>query len=108
MKPEAPAYTVGPESHKLRIDRFLGQVAPERSRKEIARLLREGAVRVNGRRRGPGTFVRAGDSLTIHPPTEPKLGEPRIVLKTNTLLAIAKPPGFTTNPTPGKGPSLLS
>ena len=53
--------TVAPEHARLRVDAFLAQVLPWRSRRSLAELLAAGAVAVNGHRVKKAHRVAAGD-----------------------------------------------
>lgn len=94
--------------HRLRLDRFLQQVLADSSRKSIARMLRSGQVRVNGHPRDERHFVKHGDQVEIVDAPERTAEQPREILRTTHVVAIAKPPGIATNPVPGSTDSVLS
>ena len=59
--------TVAPDARAApaRLDVFVHAALPGLSRRLVHRLIREGGVRVNGRRTTKGTRVRAGDVVTV-------------------------------------------
>jgi RluA family pseudouridine synthase len=59
------AHVVGASEQRLRLDRFLRQVRPDLSRGAIDRLLRTGAVLVEGVPRGRDYFVRRGERIEV-------------------------------------------
>ncbi|MBM3318245.1 MAG: RluA family pseudouridine synthase [Candidatus Eisenbacteria bacterium] len=128
-------HIVGEAEHRLRLDRFLYLARPDLSRRAIERLLRSGAVRVDGAARdarhfvkrgerveiaagwgdeavaGPAPIARAGPGASPPCPAAPAgdgSGGPRILLASAGVLVIAKPPGLTTNPALRGEPSLLA
>ena len=109
MQPEPDRFTVGPEQHRIRIDRYLLGNRPDLGRGGIDRLLRTGRVRVGGRRRGPGTYVKRGDRVEIDlAPASPSPGPPALIHHSPSLLVVAKPPGVPTTPTGGGPGGLLA
>ncbi len=113
----ASAHEVGASEQRLRLDRFLRQVRPDLSRRAIERLLRTGAVRVEGVARGRDYFVKRGERVEVRDgartvtsaaaSTEEMIGAPRLILRTAQILIVAKPPGMTTNPAVQGERSLL-
>ncbi len=107
---------VGPDDHRLRLDRYLHKVRPDLSRRRIEMLLRTGNVLVNDHPRGLGYFVKRGDRVVIlasaaphaAPQAAPQAGpqisatpaghDPRWILRLPELLAVGKPPGMPTVP----------
>ena len=109
------ALIAGREHHRLRLDRFLHAARPDLSRGEIERLMRTGAVLVNGEPRDRSHFVKAGDRIEIGAAPArasgiddgpAQAGEPVEIARTSGLFAAGKPPGMPTNPVGGV-PSLL-
>jgi 23S rRNA pseudouridine1911/1915/1917 synthase len=112
----ASAHEVGASEQRLRLDRFLRTVRPDLSRRGIDRLLRTGAVKVDGVPRGPDYFVKRGERIEVRNDARtaastvgamdaprdalvtPGSGAPRLILRTAQILIVAKPPGMTTNP----------
>jgi len=104
------AHVVDADAHRLRLDRFLATVRPDLGRHAIDRLLRTGAVRVNGRPHDAHYFVKRGDRIEVRAGGEAaaRAEAPRVLLATPQIAAVAKPPGWTTNPVGGAGPDLLA
>jgi RluA family pseudouridine synthase len=107
MEGSATSHPVGESEHRLRLDRFLLKVRADLGRRTIARLLRAGAVRIDGTPRDERYFVKQGETVEVHAPPIPPVGSPGVILRTEHLIAVAKPPGMTTNPTPVSSGSLL-
>jgi 23S rRNA-/tRNA-specific pseudouridylate synthase len=133
----ASAHEVGASEQRLRLDRFLREVRPDLSRRAIERLLRTGAVRVEGVPRGRDYFVKRGERIEVRADARaaagaagaidvrrnerigsgdgtscveresPDGGAPRLILRTPQILIVAKPPGMTTNPAVRGERSLL-
>lgn len=78
------------------------------SRRTIDRILRSGLVFVDGLPRGSNHFLKHGDLVEIRPAVVALNEEPREILRTPHMIAVAKPPGLTTNPTPGSTRSVLA
>lgn len=126
-------HIVGEAEHRLRLDRYLHRVRPDLSRRAIERLLRTGAVRVDGAARDARHFVKRGERVEIEAAPEQPPGSrppraarapsassragsptdgsdpagPRILLASGEAIVVAKPPGLTTNPALRGEPSLL-
>jgi 23S rRNA pseudouridine1911/1915/1917 synthase len=95
--------TVPEALHRLRLDRLLKKVRPDLSRHEIDRLLKLGAIRVQGQVRDARYFAKRGDILEIAIPQVSIRSGPILILRTPHLIAVGKPPGMPTNPVAGKG-----
>lgn len=96
--------TIPPEAAG-RLDRALArELAGSHSRSELARLIREGCVRLNGKPAKPATEVRAGDeiSLELPPPVACELAAEdlpiRILWEDEHLAVVEKPAGLVTHP----------
>jgi 23S rRNA pseudouridine1911/1915/1917 synthase len=88
-----------------RLDRTLTAIlAGHHSRTEIARLIRDGRVLLNGAPAKPATEVAQGDSVTVEiPPPSPSDVEPEdlplgIVFEDEHLAVVDKPAGMVTHP----------
>ncbi len=93
-----------------RLDRFLHEHFPNYSRRELARAIKAGLVRVNGSRARPGTTLAAGDRLELPVWSQvlPKLSKERAdrraaaqvddeiteLYRDEDLLVVAKPAGL--------------
>lgn len=119
MPPEVTPswHIVDAEAHRLRLDRYLAAVRPDLGRHRIDRLLRTGAVRVNDRPQDARHFVKRGERVEVRPAggpapaataTESGAETPWVIVATPQIAAVAKPPGWTTNPVGGAGPDLLA
>jgi len=111
-------HVVSEEAHRLRLDRFLAGVRPDLGRHRIDRLLRTGAVRVNGRPRDARCFLKRGERVEVRsaqvqaavaaPMAAAGENAPRVLVRTPQVAVVAKPPGWTTNPVGDAGPDLLA
>jgi len=90
MEPAAPI----PVLRSSRVDAFVRSVRPDWSRRTILRLLREGAIRVNGRIARKGDGVRVGDQVSVPdiPGLQAVSGRPVLVRYEDPhLLVVEKP-----------------
>jgi RluA family pseudouridine synthase len=108
MEDRSSNHTVGEAEHRLRLDRYIRVVRPDLSRNAIARLLATGIVHINDVPRDARFFVKRGDHVAIRLSSPTLEYVPRILLRTQHMIAVAKPPGLPTNPVAGNRPSLLS
>ena len=89
------------------MDRFLAETAPELSRSAAARLVREGAATLNGRRARASDRVAPGDVVEFQPPAATTLrpAPERIPLEVlyedDDFLVVVKPAGMVVHPAPG-------
>src|SRR5580693_3790746 len=88
-----------------RLDKGIAQLLPELSRARIKRAIELGAVRVNGRRMPKGGTLSEGDAVRIDVAQVvdvPAVGSPdaplKIVLETDQIVIVDKPPGQATAP----------
>ena len=108
--------SIGDETAGQRLDNFLFKQLKGVPKSRIYRMLREGELRVNGRRAQPDYRLEIGDELRIPPirtatktPAEslPKIGKsllPRVIYRDDGLLALDKPAGQAVHG--GSGVSL--
>lgn len=95
------------ESAGERLDRFVAQRVPDRSRAQIQELIRTGRVRVDGRVVKPSYRLESGDQVMAEvPPLEPVTLKPQpipldIVYEDGDVLVVNKPPGLVVHPAPG-------
>ena len=86
-----------------RLDRYLTEQLPERSRAEIQRWIKEGAVLVNQRPAKPSQRLNPGDSISVTiPAPAPTTVEPEaipltILYEDDDLIAVDKPAGLLTD-----------
>ena len=96
-----------------RLDRFLATLPEVRSRSVAERLLAEGAVLVDGARRGKSHRLAGGEELALDLPPQEETGlvaEPlplRIAWKDEHLLVVDKPAGIVVHPAPGHARGTL-
>ena len=62
------ALEVAPDQAGERLDRYLASVLPGHSRSQVQRLIEQGHVRVEGRRRRANLLVKAGDRIAVDVP----------------------------------------
>ena len=90
-----------------RLDHYLVHHFPDHSRAALGRLIKSGAVLVNGREVKAGQRLRLDDSITIaFPPPEPLGLVPRpvtftILYEDRDVLVLDKPPGLVVHPGDG-------
>lgn len=102
------AWAVEREQHKMRVARFLSFQGV--GNMEARRALRAGRVLVNGKALTKGSFfVKKGQLVQLlEPPQEADLlsseeWATRLLYEDEALLAVDKPPGFTSTPSNGDG-----
>jgi 23S rRNA pseudouridine1911/1915/1917 synthase len=88
-----------------RLDVALAMLLPWRSRASIQRLLAAGAVRLDGRRAPASRRVRAGDTIVVDVPPDPRAAPDATAVLPFTILyedewmvAVDKPPGMAVHP----------
>jgi 23S rRNA pseudouridine1911/1915/1917 synthase len=110
--PSSPALqhitvAVSEGSSGARLDRFLSDQLPDRSRAYVQKLIREGLVTLNGQRVKAHHPVKAGDLVeaTLAPREEPALEAQEIPLdilfEDEHLIVINKPAGLVVHPAAG-------
>ena len=96
-----------------RLDKYLQNRLPEYSRAAGQKLIRSGAVTVNGQPAKPSYHVRAGDEIDVTaPPVEKQELTPEpipldILYEDDHLLAVNKPPGLIVHPARGNWSGTL-
>ncbi len=92
---------------KPRLDVFLSERLPWRSRNQLKELIEAGRVEVDGRVRKPSYRVRRNEVVTIVVPSPPmpplafKPGEITVLYEDEYLVVLNKPAGILTHPTSG-------
>jgi 23S rRNA pseudouridine955/2504/2580 synthase len=64
-------YTITRDFHEVRLDRFLRKTFPDLALSGIFRMIRRGAVKVNGRKRKPAYRLQEGDRVDVRGPDAP-------------------------------------
>jgi len=100
------------EAAGVRLDVFLGDHAPELSRAQAQRLIREGRCTVNGAPAKSGHRVAAGDEVAlaiVEPPSrvQARPGALDVLFEDEWLVVLNKPAGVSVHPAPGTGPDTL-
>ncbi len=101
------------ESGGERLDKVISAHALDLSRASVQRLIKDGAVTVNGRPSKPSYRVQTGDEIVVHVPIEPPeqvLPEDiplDIVYEDDVLLVIDKPAGMVVHPGAGHSSGTL-
>jgi len=96
-----------------RLDRYLCERSPDRSRAEIQRWIREGHVLVNARLAKPGQALKAGDRVQVSiPATRESAIEPEpialsIVYEDEDIIVVDKPAGMVVHPAAGHASGTL-
>lgn len=111
---EAPlTLTVPADSEGVRLDVFLTSVLPGQSRSQIQRLIKEGAVQIEGRATRPNQPVKVGQAIAVAIP-EPVGTRPQpeplplsIVYQDHDLIVIDKPAGMVVHPAAGHARGTL-
>lgn len=99
---EETAFVLPPEEAGERLDRVLAARFPQVSRAQLQRLIRCGAITVNGTAVRPAYRLTPGDRITVTFPEEPTVGpEPfplDILYEDEHLLVVNKPAGMVVHP----------
>lgn len=100
-----------PSSGK-RLDHFLAERYPDKTRSHFTRLIRTGHVLVNGKPAKSGYQIRENDSITISIPDEKQDLLPAdipldIVYEDSDILVVNKPAGMVVHPGKGTGNDTL-
>ncbi len=105
---------VGLDSAGQRLDRFLSEQLPDRSRSMLTRWIHDGLVTVDGTAAGkPGTAIRAGSRIvvTVPPPPAgtplPQAIEIPIVHQDDDLVVVDKPVDLVVHPGHGQPDGTL-
>jgi len=95
------------EGSGQRIDRYVAEHVPECSRSMAGRLVREGAIRVDGRAVRPAHRVRSGERIEVvrpEPVPAAPQGEPiplDVLFEDSDIIVINKGSGLVVHPAPG-------
>ncbi|MEZ4867978.1 MAG: RluA family pseudouridine synthase [Caldilineaceae bacterium] len=105
--------TVTAAAHGQRLDRWLAEQLPDRSRSEIQRWMKAGAVLIDHAPAKASHRVETGQKVAIHVPAPaaptlaPEAISLQIVYEDNDLLVIDKPAGLVVHPAPGHDDGTL-
>jgi 23S rRNA pseudouridine1911/1915/1917 synthase len=96
-----------------RLDVALAARLPDRSRSFLARLLKDGAILINGKEAKPSYKVRGGERVEIEWP-EPEVIEARpeaipldVLYEDSDVIVVSKPAGMCTHPSAGHATGTL-
>lgn len=100
-------FTISPEESGGRLDQVIASRAPELSRTRAKQIIDLGGVHVGGRRiRRSSQLLQAGDKVEVFlddaPPEPFRLTDRDILYRDRYLIAVAKPAGVETQPTPAR------
>jgi 23S rRNA pseudouridine1911/1915/1917 synthase len=103
---------VPPRAAGRRLDVFLGEHAPELSRAQAQRLIREGRCTVNGVAAKSGQKLASGDDIALvisepAPRVEAHAGALDVLYEDDWLIVLNKSQGVAVHPAPGTGPDTL-
>ncbi len=100
-------FVVNDEQEDERIDKLCAQLCPEQSRSFIQKLIKDAAVRVNGKAVKPSYSLKEGDKIVIDLPPAMTPDIPAedipldIVYEDADLLVVNKSKGMVVHPAPG-------
>jgi 23S rRNA pseudouridine1911/1915/1917 synthase len=109
----ARTLTVPDDSDGLRLDVFLVSVLADRSRSQIQRLIKEGAVLVGNKAAKPNQAVKTGQAIAIDVPEpvapvpQPEVIELPILYQDSDLMVVDKPAGMVVHPAAGHDSGTL-
>lgn len=96
-----------PEDEGKRLDKYLSEQLPDKTRSFLAKLCEDGLVEVNGKAQGKNYKLKAGDGVMVEIPDPVALSaEPEdipldIVYEDGDLLVVNKPKGMVVHPAAG-------
>lgn len=103
------------EHEKKRLDIFVSENLPDRSRSSIQKLIKAGGITVNGDPTSVHHWLKHGDVISsdeqIMLPgvrTKEPLPDPTIIFEDEDLMVVHKPAGLLTHPTEQKEPESLA
>ncbi len=105
---EVLSLVVADRERGIRLDRFLADRVPAASRTQLQRLIREGAVRLNGELVQPAARVAPGDSISVLLCSSEEPGVPAnpqlrldVVFSDEHIVVVDKPAGQVVHPAAG-------
>jgi 23S rRNA pseudouridine1911/1915/1917 synthase len=105
--------TLTAEDSSARLDRFVVEALPELTRGAVQRLIKDGAVTVNGKPCKASYKIRPGDAIAVHIPSPPPTKAQAesisldIVYEDADLIVINKPAGMVVHPAAGHASGTL-
>ena len=104
-------FEVQPEQGEERLDLFLGQLYPDKSRSALQKLIREKQVTLNREEvKKTGVIVHPGDLVSVEWPEKqesrilPEAIPLSVLYEDDQLLVVNKPKGMVVHPAPGHFP----
>lgn len=93
------------DENEIRLDNYLSQKLDE-SRSQITKMIKNGAVLVNGKKTKPGLLIKIGDIIKVNHEKEddrvlPEKMDLDIVYEDDDVLVVNKANGIVTHPAPG-------
>lgn len=94
-------------SAQIRLDKYIAERYPERSRNFWQQLIRDGKILVNGAKVKPNYQLKPGDFITVElPPPESDTPAPEpialnIIYEDEHIIVVNKPPGLVVHPAAG-------
>ncbi len=110
---EAQAFTVTSEGAGRRLDVLLGTHPEVGSRSQVARLIADGLVLVDGAKRSKSYVLSAGQTITlalpqaVESPLVPEHIDVPVLFEDESLLVIDKPSGMAVHPSAGHSSGTL-
>ncbi|MCZ7648108.1 MAG: RluA family pseudouridine synthase [Planctomycetota bacterium] len=111
--PDSLELILPPDAAGKRLDVALAEALPERSRSFLARLLKDGAILVNGREAKPRFKVQGGERIELEfPEAEAIEARPEpiplaVLFEDADVIVVDKPAGMVTHPSKGHATGTL-
>ena len=99
--------TVTPEQAGHRLDQFLSEFLPDKTRSAIQKMIEDGLVTADGKKAAKNLKLKAGVTVTVEEPEPEELElQPEdiplpVVYEDDDLLVVNKPKGMVVHPAPG-------
>lgn len=112
---EGSTFTATARNAGVRLDVVLAKrLAPELSRSQVARMIKAGLVRINGKPARPSIALRARDRIEIDAPPSATVAQPNasappvdILYADDEIIIVNKPAGMTVHPAPSHRDATL-
>lgn len=105
--------TVSDEHSGVRLDRYLAALLADHSRSQLQRLIKEGAVRVDGRAAKANQVVKTGQTVDVETPEladpepKPEALDISIIYQDRNLIVVDKPANMVVHPAAGHASGTL-